>query len=143
VKRRTSTLALLALLLTSDKAVSQSVLSISLPTGLKVVVVQKDFPLLKLLLRGQTISDRGIEIEFPEHVTGLNEKTNRSEHLYLVTRGNANKRTLPVWRIEGNSLVYETEFDSKIKMIATAHLDSNGVRYTYKFINHSSNSNLS
>ena len=129
---------LLALLISGAKAAAQSGLSISIPTGLKVMVVQEDFPLLKLLLPGQSISERGIEIEFPEHVTGVNEKTNKVEHLYLVTNGNANKRKLPGWRVDANALIYETEFDNKVRMVATAYLESNGLRYTYKFINLSS-----
>jgi len=115
---------------------AQSGLIISQPSGLKVLVVRTDLPLLKILLPGQPNTERGIEIEFPEHVTGLNEKTNKVEHLYLVTNRN-NKRTMPSWRIEGNSLIYETEFDKSIKMIATARLESDGLRYTYKFINSS------
>lgn len=56
------------------KTEAQSGLGISTSTGLKVLVVQKDFPLLKLLLPNQSITERGIEIEFPEHVTGFNQK---------------------------------------------------------------------
>ena len=118
------------------KTNAQSGLIISQPTGLRVMVVKTDLPLLKILLPGQSFSERGIEIEFPEHVTGLNEKTNKVEHLYLVTSRN-NKRTLPIWRIEGNSLIYETAFNNNIRMIATARLESDGLRYTYKFINNS------
>ncbi len=102
---------------------------------LKVIVIRKDLPLLKILLAGQPASDRGIEIEFPEHVTGLNKRTNQVEHLYLVTNRNL-KRTLPRWQIVGNTFRYETEFDS-IKMIATAYLEPDGLRCTYKFINRS------
>jgi hypothetical protein len=127
----------LILLISGIKTVGQSGLAISTPTGLKVMVVRKDYPLLKILLPGQSISERGIEIEFPEHVTGLNENTNKVEHLYLVFNGNANKRTLPIWRIERNSLIYECKLDSMITMVATARLESNGLCYTYKFINHS------
>ncbi|WP_221392692.1 hypothetical protein [Dyadobacter sp. NIV53] len=105
--------------------------------GLKVIVVQKDFPLLKVLLPNQPNSDRGIEIEFPEHVTGLNQKNNKIEQLYFVSKGSANKRTLPTWRAEGNSLIYESDLDNKVSLIATARLEANGLRYTYKFINHS------
>ena len=105
---------------------------------LKVLVIRKDLPLLKILLPGQPASDRGIEIEFPEHVTGLNKKTNQVEHLYLVTNRNL-KRTLPRWQIDGNMFTYETEFDN-IKMIATARLEPDGLRCTYKFINRSNNS---
>jgi hypothetical protein len=125
------------LLLNGCKTTAQRELAISQPTGLKVIVVQKDFPLIKLLLPGQPASERGIEIEFPEHVTGLNEKNNKIEHLYLVTNGNANKRTLPTWRVDGNALIYETELEDKVTMVATASLEPDGLRYTYKFINHS------
>jgi len=124
--------AFLLLLVTSVSAQS-----VTLPSGLKVIVVQKDFPLLKILLPGQAVSDRGIEIEFPEHVTGLNKTTHKVEHLYLVTNGNRNKRSLPAWRVQGNSLVYETELDNKIKLIATAHPEADGLRYTYTLHNHS------
>lgn len=124
----------LLLLITTITAFGQSV---TLPTGLKVMVVQKDYPLLKMLLPGQSTNDRGIEIEFPEHVTGLNKANNKIEHLYLVTNGNRNKRTLPAWHVENNSLIYETELDNKIKMTATAHLEADGLRYTYMLSNHS------
>jgi hypothetical protein len=106
-------------------------------TDLKIIVVRKDFPLLKILLPGQPASERGIEVEFPEHVTGLNENTKRVEHLYLVTRGNQNKRSLPVWKVEKNVITYETELNDMVKMIAKAQLEPDGVRYTYEFNNHS------
>ena len=112
----------------SEPAMAQS-------PALKVIVIRKDLPLLKILLPGQPASDRGIEIEFPEHVTGLNKRTNQVEHLYLVTNRNL-KRTLPRWQIDGNKFSYETEFES-IKMIATAYLEPDGLRCIYKFINRS------
>jgi len=117
---------------------AQSGLTITEPnSGLRLTVINKDFPLLKILLPGQSSFERGIEVEFPEHVTGLNENNKNFEHLYLVSRGNLNKRTLPSWKIDGNTLMYETDLDDKVKMIAKAQLESNGVRYSYKFINHS------
>lgn len=106
-------------------------------SGLRVIVVNKTYPLLKILLPGQPVSERGIEVEFPEHVTGLNEHTATSEHLYLVTNGTANKRTLPEWKAEGNTLMYETELNGNIKMIARVQLDANGVQYSYRFTNYS------
>ena len=137
MSQRICIFTLLMLLISGCKTTAQPGLTISLPTGLKVMVVEKDSPLIKLLLPGQPASERGIEIEFPEHVTALNEKNNKVEHLYLVTNGNANKRTLPIWRVDGNDLIYETELDSKVSMVATASLEPDGLRYTYKFINHS------
>jgi len=106
-------------------------------TGLRVIVINKTYPLLKILLPGQSASERGIEVEFPEHVTGSNEKTNTNEHLYLVTMGTRNKRTSPLWKVEGNTVKYETILNNAIKMTATASLEDNGVRYTYMFINNS------
>ena len=106
-------------------------------TGLRIIVVRKDLPLLKILLPGQAVSQRGIEVEFPEHVTGLNRNSKQVEHLYLVTSGDRNKRTLPVWKVEGNAVRYETELNNMVKMIAKAELEPNGVRYTYEFKNHS------
>jgi len=106
-------------------------------TGLRIIVINKDYPLLKILLPGQSTSERGIEVEFPEHVTGLNGRTNTYEHLYLVSQGTSNKRTLPLWKVEGNTVKYETTLNNDIKMIAIASLEDDGVRYTYRFINNS------
>lgn len=119
-------------------ACAQTELSITQPeSGLKVIVTNKNFPLLKILLPGQSIAERGIEVEFPEHVTGLNTQNNQLEHLYLVTRGENNKRTSPAWKIDGNTITYETELNGNIKMIARAQLEYDGVRYTYLFSNRS------
>jgi len=104
-------------------------------SGLRLFVINSDFPLLKLLIPGQPNTDRGIEIEFPEHVTGLNRQRNAVEHLYLVSRGDDNYRTLPVWKKEGNALLYETQINGNIRMIAKAKLDSAGITYTYTFTN--------
>lgn len=119
-------------------SIAQPELTLSNPkSGLRLFVANKNFPLLKILLPGQPISDRGIEVEFPEHVTGLNKSTNNIEHLYLVTRGNSNRRTNPTWKVESNSLVYETVLNENIKMIARVRLNSNAVTYTYEFTNNS------
>jgi len=121
---------------------AQSDFTISNSKGVKVIVTNKNFPLLKVLLPGQSEADRGIEIEFPEHVTGLNTRSNQIEHLYFVSFGNANKRTLPVWHVNGNSISYKTKMDDAVTMIAAVSLEEDGLRYTYKFINHSTQSYL-
>ena len=119
-------------------ACAQSELSLTQPgSGLRLIVINKNFPLLKILLPRQPASDRGIEVEFPEHVTGLNTQTGGSEHLYLVSNGNRNVRTLPAWKTEGNALVYETELNNSVKLVAKAALEPDGIHYTYSFINHS------
>jgi hypothetical protein len=106
-------------------------------SGIRLVAVNMEYPLLKILLPNQPFTERGIEVEFPEHVTGVMQQSNTIEHLYLVTRGDRNKRTLPTWRIDGNALVYETELNGDVKMIARARLEPNGVHYSYQFTNHS------
>jgi hypothetical protein len=116
---------------------TQTDLVLSQPKGLSLIVVQKDFPLLKVLLPGQSISDRGIEIEFPEHVTGVNETTHKVEHLYLTSSRNNNTRTTPTWHVAGNTISYETAFNNGVKMAATARLERDGLRMTYQFTNRS------
>lgn len=51
--------------------------------GMRVRVVQKDFPLLKVLLPGQSDSERGIEIEFPEHITGIKFEHQPSRWMFI------------------------------------------------------------
>jgi len=127
----------LLLVCAADRVVAQPALAITNTSGLQLIVADMQFPLLKVILPGEPVSDRGIEIEFPEHVTGLVESTNTVRHLYLVSRGNTNVRTLPAWHQEGNALVYETQLEGNIQMTATARLDSDGVHYNYRFANHS------
>ena len=109
-------------------------------SGLKLSAINKNYPLLKLLLPTQSNSERGIEIEFPEHVTGLNSKNGLVEHLYLESRGTSNKRTLPVWTVKDNTITYKTKLNGNVSMIANAKLDSNGIKYTYILTNKSNTS---
>ena len=61
---------------------AQSNLQIIEPnSGLRLSVINKEFPQLKILLPNQSNYERGIEVEFPEHVTVVNEKTKVAEHL--------------------------------------------------------------
>jgi len=129
---------ILSYLLIVISAKAQKELTLIEPrSGLRILVIDKDYPLIKILLPGQSLSERGIEVEFPEHVTGLNENSKDVEHLYLVTRGTGNERTSPVWKVEGNTLRYETNLSNQVKMIAKVRLEFNRVEYTYEFINHS------
>jgi hypothetical protein len=119
-------------------ACAQKELQLSNAKGVRLIVTNQNFPLLKILLPNEPNIDRGIEVEFPEHVTALNKQTNQVEHLYLVTRGNNNVRILPKWKKESNKLIYETVLNGNIKMIATAQMDSDGVAYSYAIVNSSS-----
>jgi len=104
--------------------------------GLTVTVVNTTYPLLKILLPGEPESDRGIEIEFPEHLTGLNLQSRQGEHLYFVSLGTNNKRTLPAWHQSGNTLSYESDLGNAVSLTATATLENDGLRYTYQLVNH-------
>ena len=106
-------------------------------SGIKLLVVDKNYPMLRLLLPNQSEQERGIEIEFPEHVSGLNVQSALYEHLYLESRGNENRRTLPEWTVSGNTISYRTILNGNVSLTAEAQLDSSGIRYTYTFTNHS------
>ncbi|MGC4104701.1 hypothetical protein [Ferruginibacter sp.] len=115
---------------------AQNNLTITEPhSGIKLTVINQTYPLLQILLPGQPATERGIEVEFPEHVTGVNLQTNAVEQLYFVTRGERNKRTLPTWKIDGNTLLYETVLNGTMKLTAKAQLDTDGIRYSYTFTN--------
>ena len=106
-------------------------------SGLRLIVIDKKFPLLKILIPGQAAGEQGIEVEFPEHVTGVNTQTRNVERFYLITAGNRYKRSLPVWKATDTSLIYECEFNSNIKLTAEARLSHDGVAYTYHITNNS------
>ena len=106
-------------------------------SGLRLIVIDKKFPLLKILIPGQAADERGIEVEFPEHVTGVNTQTRNVERFYLITAGNRYKRSLPVWKATDTSLIYECEFNNNIKLSAEARLSHDGVAYTYHITNNS------
>jgi hypothetical protein len=44
---------------------------------------------------------------------------------------------LPAWRVDGNTIIYETELNNNVKMVARTQLDADGVSYSYSFTNHS------
>lgn len=130
----------LLLKLMLDCANAQQGLSLVRQDGLKVIVINKDYPLLKVLLPNQPQANRGIEVEFPEHVTGIGKAGGEAEHLYLVSRGTANRRTLPVWHINGDTLYYETNLNDAVTMIAKVIIGRDGLQYRYVLHNHSGNS---
>jgi len=122
-------------------AQAQLELSVTQSSGLKAVVINQKFPALKILLPDQPALDRGIEIEFPEHVTAVDAVTRQVKQFYLITREDATNRTVPKWRREGKTtLVYETAFDHNISMTAKATLEPDGLRYVYEFKNRSKQS---
>jgi hypothetical protein len=127
---------LLLLLLIIGLTAAGQPLRLKRADGLTVTVINPAYPLLKVLLPGEPESDRGIEIEFPEHLTGLNLQGHQVEHLYLVSLGTNNRRTPPSWHRTDHTLTYESDLDNAVTLTATVTLEEDGLRYTYKMINH-------
>ena len=107
--------------------------------GLRMLVETDDTqPVLRIVLPGHPLTDRTIQVVFPEHVTvrksGSND-ANAVEHIYMWREGHQGEP--PVWRRDGQSLEYEMNFDDGIRMIARATLEEDGVLFGYDFKNSS------
>jgi hypothetical protein len=100
-----------------------------------VVDDRHDLPALRIVVPGQAESDPGILVLFPEHVTARERDQAEPRQLYLFRPGRRTGR--PAWRRDGQSLEYETEVASAVRMLARATLDADGIRYTYRFENRS------
>src|ERR1700756_3135794 len=86
-------------------------------------------PSLKILLPGQPVSDPGIEVLFPEHVTARPHGSAEAMHLYLFRPGRQEQR--PRWRLNGMSLEYQMPLEGGTLLMARATLEEDGVRYHY------------
>ena len=115
---------------------AQGLGSIQNTDGLRLLVaVENAQPTLRIVLPGHPISDRAIEVVFPEHVTVRRHGSAGSEHLYLFRPGHQAER--PTWRRIGRSLEYEKDFPGAVHMLARATLEDDGVRFHYEFRNRS------
>lgn len=97
-------------------------------------------PVLKVLIPGQKESQRGIEIEFPEHVWGRTREKREAKQLYAITSRPSNGHTSAMpcaWRKQGRALVYSRELKHGVFLTARAELEQDGVRMRYRFVNHS------
>ena len=104
--------------------------------GLQLLVPRQDErPLLRIVLPGHPVSDRAIEVLFPEHVTARRHGASEPTHLYLVSSVQQGAR--PTWRRVGRSLEYERELSGAIHLLARATLEDDGVRFHYEFTNRS------
>ena len=107
-------------------------------SGLRLLVAPEySEPVLRVILPGRPESDRAIEVIFPEHVTVRRTGLIESEQLYLFTGRSAVGNERPVWRRDGQSLLYERRLPGGIGLVARATLDRDGVRFTYEFRNQS------
>jgi hypothetical protein len=121
--------------------------------GLRLLVADEDSqPVLRIVLPGQPLTDRSIEVIFPEHVTareeaqpdqpqtlsrasGIRPTAGGEQRLYLFRPGQ--QAPPPIWRRTGHSLEYETDFPPGIHFLARATLENDGVLFHYEFQNHS------
>lgn len=105
-------------------------------TGIRLMVgSNSELPMLKVLLPGQPESDRGIEIEFPEHAWGRVRYTKQVRRFYLITSRESEFQAQPRWRRDGNSLSCKMSLPSGVGLSATARLEPDGVRMTHRFQN--------
>jgi hypothetical protein len=104
--------------------------------GLQVLAVPENSrPSIRIVLPRRPISDRSIEVLFPEHVTAVGPGNSSGEQLYLFSPGVQSDAT--AWRVAGQSLEYERDLRGGIHLKATAILEDDGVRFRYEFTNRS------
>jgi hypothetical protein len=103
-------------------------------SGLQLLVAEEHTsPTLRLVLPGGPVTDRTIEIVFPEHVTVVRHERAAAEQLYRWRPGPEGER--PSWRRLGSALEYERDLPGSIHLLARATLESDGVRFHYEFHN--------
>lgn len=103
--------------------------------GIQLMVAEENtHPTLRIVLPDHPISDRAIEIIFPEHVTIRPRGRTDPDFLYLFRPGQFGER--PLWRQSDRSLEYERKFPG-VHMLARATLEEDGVRFHFKLSNQS------
>ena len=116
---------------------AQDVASLRNAAGLQLLVATEDTqPRLRIILPGLPVTDRSVEVLFPEHVTAVRQGTGAAEQLYMFRPGAQGQA--PRWRQTGQSLEYQRDLRGDIHMLARATLRDDGVRLRYEFTNRSS-----
>ncbi len=104
--------------------------------GLQLLVVEENAqPALRIVLPGKAMSDRSIEVLFPEHVTGVKRGSTVGDQLYMFQPGSQGER--PQWRHDGRSLEYQRKLPGDVGLLARATLEDDGVRFHYELSNES------
>ena len=86
-------------------------------SGVRVMVSsQPELPQIKILLPEQPETERGIEIEFPEHAFGRLRDTKEVRRFFLMGSHRADWQAQPQWKKEGNSLRYNMAFKSGVTL---------------------------
>lgn len=104
--------------------------------GMQLMVAPENTqPTLRIVLPGQSPSDRNIEIIFPEHVTIRPRGKKNPDFLYMFQPGQTGQR--PKWRQSEQSLEYERQFPG-VHVLARATLEEDGVLFHFRLRNQSS-----
>ena len=104
--------------------------------GLRLLVATDHAsPVLRVILPGRPMSDRSIEILFPEHVTVVRQGQGSAHQLYMFRPGGSGDR--PLWRRFDRALEYERDLGDDLHLLARATLEEDGVRFRYEVINES------
>jgi hypothetical protein len=101
-------------------------------TGLRVIA-RDGRGQVKLLLPGELESERGIEVDCPEHVTVRRRGAN-IEHLYLLASVRPSDRPT-AWRRDGDSLCYQMDLPHQVHLSARITLEADGILVHYDFVN--------
>ncbi len=104
--------------------------------GIQLMVAEENnYPTLRIIIPDQSISERAIEVIFPEHVTVRPRGSTDAYQLYLFQPGKSGER--PTWRKSGQSLEYEKDFPGAGHMLARATLQEDGVLFHFELTNKS------
>jgi hypothetical protein len=102
-------------------------------SGVRLMVSGKpELPQIKILLPEQPESERGIEIEFPEHALGRLRSTKEVRRFFLMGSPRAEWQAKPEWKKERNALTHNMAFKSGVTLLATAAMEPDGIRLTYR-----------
>lgn len=102
--------------------------------GMQLIVAEENTqPTLRVVLPGRPVSDRTIEVLFPEHVTVREHGNTEADQLYLFQPGQSGER--PQWRQSGRSLEYERDLQGAVHMLARATLEEDGILFHFRLRN--------
>ena len=104
--------------------------------GMQLTIVDEHTqPTLRIVLPDRPTSDRSIEVIFPEHATIRKRGSADARQLYMWQPGRFGER--PRWRRWMQSLEYERSLPGDVHMLARATLETDGVRFQFRFRNRS------
>ena len=120
----------------SDQVTPPATESVRNSVGMQLRVAEQNTqPTLRIILPGRPVSDRAIEVIFPEHVTVRPRGRTDAHQIYLWQPGQSGER--PLWRRSERALEYERDLPGPVHMLARATLEEDGVRFHFRLRNQS------